>query len=462
MALATRCPHCATIFRVANDQLKLHAGIVRCGACQQTFNGIEHLLAPTVVTTAVNPVTTAAASAVKREVVSDAKPVVEATPAPIKVETPTPVAVEASTAEVLPSSEPVPAIPAPVEPTIPPHFSAPAPTPKRPGSKFSSSVFSKRPAPVEPIISIDAEVDNEAETTAEKNAEHSVEKNGLNKSAITDSLDFDVAPSGEDEQNEQAPQTVTSPIVLPEDIAVAAKQEAIAKAVLSANTSNMSISDSADSAAELHSVLRIDDDQDDLDAAQTVRAEPYLSIVDDSAAEDTEIDTPEFIRKAEYEKNKGRKVRGLMWALLILLVPGAFGQAAFTYRNYIAAALPDAKPMLLEACELLRCELKLPAQIDLLSIESNQLVTLPKAHHFSFEVQLQNKSTLAQTWPTLELAMTDAKDKPQVVKAFKPADYIEDKAVLSRGFAPSSEQNIKLYFELKDIETSSYRVAIYY
>ena len=46
MALATQCPHCYTSFRVANDQLKLHAGMVRCGSCKQTFNGIEHLLAP--------------------------------------------------------------------------------------------------------------------------------------------------------------------------------------------------------------------------------------------------------------------------------------------------------------------------------------------------------------------------------------------------------------------------------
>lgn len=44
MALATRCPHCQTAFKVANDQLKLHAGLVRCGSCQQTFNAVENLL----------------------------------------------------------------------------------------------------------------------------------------------------------------------------------------------------------------------------------------------------------------------------------------------------------------------------------------------------------------------------------------------------------------------------------
>jgi predicted Zn finger-like uncharacterized protein len=46
MALATQCPHCHTTFRVAQDQLKLRAGLVRCGNCKQIFNGIEHLLPP--------------------------------------------------------------------------------------------------------------------------------------------------------------------------------------------------------------------------------------------------------------------------------------------------------------------------------------------------------------------------------------------------------------------------------
>lgn len=39
MALATRCPHCNTTFRVASDQLKLRGGIVRCGTCSQVFDG---------------------------------------------------------------------------------------------------------------------------------------------------------------------------------------------------------------------------------------------------------------------------------------------------------------------------------------------------------------------------------------------------------------------------------------
>jgi predicted Zn finger-like uncharacterized protein len=43
MALATRCPSCLALFRVAPDQLKLRGGLVRCGACRHVFDAIGTL-----------------------------------------------------------------------------------------------------------------------------------------------------------------------------------------------------------------------------------------------------------------------------------------------------------------------------------------------------------------------------------------------------------------------------------
>lgn len=42
--MITRCPACATAFRVTPDQLKLMHGKVRCGACQHVFNALDTLL----------------------------------------------------------------------------------------------------------------------------------------------------------------------------------------------------------------------------------------------------------------------------------------------------------------------------------------------------------------------------------------------------------------------------------
>jgi predicted Zn finger-like uncharacterized protein len=40
----TRCPACATHFRVTPEQLKARSGRVRCGECQQVFNALDTLI----------------------------------------------------------------------------------------------------------------------------------------------------------------------------------------------------------------------------------------------------------------------------------------------------------------------------------------------------------------------------------------------------------------------------------
>lgn len=44
MALVTLCPECGTAYRVNAAQLQAHNGDVRCGQCQQIFNGFSTLI----------------------------------------------------------------------------------------------------------------------------------------------------------------------------------------------------------------------------------------------------------------------------------------------------------------------------------------------------------------------------------------------------------------------------------
>ncbi|KVE58241.1 hypothetical protein WI94_07390 [Burkholderia vietnamiensis] len=44
MLLATRCPHCETVFRLQQEQLTLHDGLVRCGHCRQVFDATRSLV----------------------------------------------------------------------------------------------------------------------------------------------------------------------------------------------------------------------------------------------------------------------------------------------------------------------------------------------------------------------------------------------------------------------------------
>ncbi len=47
--LLTKCPHCATTFRLNQQQLEIAGGAVRCGACYQVFHASEHIVKTAVV-----------------------------------------------------------------------------------------------------------------------------------------------------------------------------------------------------------------------------------------------------------------------------------------------------------------------------------------------------------------------------------------------------------------------------
>lgn len=47
MSLATRCPICATLFRVTPEQLRVRSGQVRCGRCDAVFDGLGSLVPET-------------------------------------------------------------------------------------------------------------------------------------------------------------------------------------------------------------------------------------------------------------------------------------------------------------------------------------------------------------------------------------------------------------------------------
>ena len=47
--MLTRCPSCATHFRVTPEQLKARSGRVRCGECQNVFNALDSLIEEPVV-----------------------------------------------------------------------------------------------------------------------------------------------------------------------------------------------------------------------------------------------------------------------------------------------------------------------------------------------------------------------------------------------------------------------------
>ncbi|WP_324104893.1 DUF3426 domain-containing protein [Noviherbaspirillum sp.] len=181
------------------------------------------------------------------------------------------------------------------------------------------------------------------------------------------------------------------------------------------------------------------------------------------AADTAEYVEPAFVRQGRRRQRIGRVLRVVMSAGSVLLLFGLIGQGVYVFRNQIAVHFPGTKPLLTEACAYLGCQVALPSQIDYVSIESSELQVLsPETNVFTLSALLRNRGATEEAWPYLELTLNDANDKPIVRRVFTARDYLSTLQDAQKGFAPKSEQAIKLFFEVSQLKPSGYRLYLFY
>ena len=172
-------------------------------------------------------------------------------------------------------------------------------------------------------------------------------------------------------------------------------------------------------------------------------------------------DEPAFVTLGRRREQSGKALRVAMAAGSVALLLLLLLQVMTTFRNPLAAQFPQWKPTLVALCKLSGCQVDLPAQIEALSIEQGELQTI-KEQTFSYVSLLRNQSRSVQAWPSIELILNDANDKPLLRRVIAPRDYLPAHIDVSKGFAPRSEQTIKLYFALDQLTASGYHIAIFY
>lgn len=403
MALATECPHCHTTFRVAHDQLKLRAGIVRCGACKQIFNGVEHLLPPDAIQPAgILQPPEAPASIGKTE--PNPPPVVAPSHAhdgdmtfkPFK-------AIVTDT-----SVKPAPEIPSEAPAAVPPEQSSSA-------------------------LVIDPDLAQaEYEALEQMTQQHFME-------AEQPWEDIPLRPSASElppmEMVEARP--AAGPEQLPQG-APAAEEIALpdlTQAGIQDTRQNLSI--------ETDSV------------AVSPTAVP--------GAAENEFAEPDFVKRGRQQQRYQRPRQLLFGIVALLLFIGAIAQATYTFRNQIAARLPQTKPALITACAIVGCKVEWPEQIDLLTIESSELQALPdNSNAFSLTLLLRNHGSTTEAWPSIQLTLNDENERAVARRIFTPRDYLGSAAEIEKGFPSNTEQAVKIFFTLAQLKASGYRVYLFY
>jgi predicted Zn finger-like uncharacterized protein len=576
MALATKCPHCNTVFRVAADQLKLRGGIVRCGSCKEVFDGNAFLLDP--LAPAKLPVSSAGRVPVR--------------PTPLPVLTP---AVNPATPAVTPPSAPAPSLSKPAaaaaNPAAPVLRESGAWPTAQPGvlqerSRDTASVLEAPARPViptpvaarkvveapEPVVVFEPfQAADAAETPAtqdaqetppkleepdedalEADADDTVEQEAVFQAPLPPlKLDFDLdldldlertaaitpkaaKPPKAPAKLADAPVKLTDAPAKPVNVPQPAQEpdapppfalpavrttEQVRKPLRSRGgrssrlmaeleperspdmdgprslLQKASASPEAPPApaparaifpkpltvAREPALLRDGDgapsllpgrpdpgleEHIDLDAAElpaAVEAERIDST--ESAAPLPELveapDEPAFVRQGRRRERTSKKLRIWLSAGSAVLLLALVAQGLTTFRNELAAQVPQLKPLLVAACAQLGCEVELPADIEMISVEQGELQALGETT-FSYSTLLRNQSRSAQVWPSIELVLNDNNDKPVLRRVFAPKEYLPPQTDLSKGFPAQSEQAVKLYFELAQLKASGYHIAIFY
>ncbi len=146
------------------------------------------------------------------------------------------------------------------------------------------------------------------------------------------------------------------------------------------------------------------------------------------------IPTPSFVRRAERAQRWRRpRVRAALAATAVLATAGLAAQAAYEYREHIAARAPATRAALVAACDVLGCSVGPAHSIDTINVESSGLVRVEKSSIYRLTVVLRNRAAFDAGLPALELALTDGQGKLLARRVLRPAEMGASQLALGAG-----------------------------
>lgn len=151
------------------------------------------------------------------------------------------------------------------------------------------------------------------------------------------------------------------------------------------------------------------------------------------------------------------------WPLLAVLAALALiAQALLHFRSEIAAGMPAARGPLEAACRVLGCELRLPRQVKLLSIDSYEVRPDPQREGvIVLNAVIRNRAPFTQEYPALQLTLTDDANRELVSRAILPREYLEP-ALVSRGIDAGGEAAFTVHFDASRTRATGYELVLFY
>ena len=445
--MLTRCPACQTAFRLGPEQLHARRGEVRCGHCFHPFNALDHEI-------------------VQRGQSRPSPSAATASPAPAS---PSPTARAPDL-----SSQPAPTA-----------HAAPEPDTLAPTLDFIILDESPRPRPATPASALHA---NEPPARASSTTPSSADT-ALWHAARE--LDFETL-------DELSPTTVRVP-AMPEVMRSSRRPASdVTRIEPSAHPTFSTTYSAAPEQSQVHegpstpyepwaAASLSSAPQATIEGAQSAPGPAPGSTPDpspgphsDAVAETepahgarTDI-KPAYIAVEHLDAKYGRlrKPASPLLRSLSALSAGVLAsvlavQCIYLYRMEIARALPGLRPLMTQACATLGCEIPFPRDAELIALDASELQSEPgKPGQYILHATVNNRAEYAQSWPHLELTLTDASDSPIARRVLTPEEWLPpDQRSTAQGaasFASHKAVSARIAFAVPDLAPTGYRVYIFY
>ena len=461
--MLTRCPACQTAFRLGPEQLHARRGEVRCGHCFHPFNALDHEIVQRGQSrqTPPTPSASTAPPAPASPSPSARAPDPSLQPAPAAHATPEPDALAPALDFIILEEKPRPQSATPASASALNASEPPARASSPPPSAADTALWHAAPE-------FDFHtVDDLSPTTARAPALPEVMRSSRRPTSDATRTEPSAHPTFSTTYNaaSEQPQAHEGPSTTYEPWAAASLSSAPQGTTADAQSARTP----ASPLAAPNSPIRPDSDPDpgpDPDSNAAAGIEPAQGARTDIK--------PAYIAVEHLDAKYGRlrKPASPLLRTLSTLATGVLGgvlavQCIYLYRMEIARALPGLRPLMTQACAALGCEIPFPRDAGLIALDASELQSEPgKPGQYVLHATVNNRAEYAQTWPHLELTLTDAGDSPIARRVLTPEEWLPpDQRSPAQGaasFASHKAVSARIAFTVPDLAPTGYRVYIFY
>lgn len=218
-------------------------------------------------------------------------------------------------------------------------------------------------------------------------------------------------------------------------------------------------------AALLQERSRLQDELQELAERPGAEASPQAELTSglDGPGEMPDASSSDALGRDIWDPKSRRDAKSAPWVRSAWAAVGSVAlvslmiQAALTWHDELAQAMPALRPTLEVACVMAECRIEPARRIESLTIESSQLVHLGGTI-YQFSLTIRNRAKSDLTPPALDLVLTDQGDQIVARRVLRWADF----GLRARSIAAQKDLNLQTNLNTGSTVVAGFTIELFY